>query len=217
MKTKRRLGVETAKNRGLLIDAAARLMVEEGYAATSARKVAAKAGLKVQLVYYYFRDMDDLLLAVVKRNSSDHMKKFVRALAGPDPLRALWTMNRDPVSAISTTEWLALANHRENIRTEIVKFSHEYRQLQIEAVEQLLVERGVDTGEVPAAAVVTIVSALSRTMAQDCALSVDEGYDQAIALVERGLDWLLRQEKISNKSGATAGGVPAGYVGRPVN
>ena len=200
MKAKRRLGSETAKNRELLVEAAARLMVEEGYAAISARKVAEKAGLKVQLVYYYFKDMDDLILAVVKRNSSKRIKKFIRALAGPDPLRAVWIMNRDSTSAISTTELLALANHRESIRTEIVKTAREFRHLQIEAVERLLVERGVDTNEIPAAAIVTIISALSRAMAQDTALGVDEGYDQAEAMVERGLEWLSMREQGSGTS-----------------
>lgn len=192
MKAKRRMGVETAKNRSRLIEAAADLMVEEGYAAVSARKVATKAGLKVQLVYYYFEDMDDLILAMVKRNSTRRLKKFVRILAGPDPLRALWVMNRDSTSAASTTELLALANHREAIRSEVVKTAKEFRQLQIEAVEQLLGDYGVDQKEVPAAAVVTIVAALSRAMAQDSALGVDEGYPEAVALVERCLDGLAQ-------------------------
>ncbi|MCY4425622.1 MAG: hypothetical protein OXC05_01125 [Halieaceae bacterium] len=89
---------------------------------------------------------------------------------------------------------MALANHRQAIRTEIVKTAKEFRRIQIEAVEQLLVERGVDTSLTPAAAVVTITGALSRAMAQDCALGVDEGYDQAVAVVERGLEWLGKQE-----------------------
>lgn len=194
MKAKRRLGVETAENRSLLIDAAATLMVEEGYAAVTARKVAEKAGLKVQLLYYYFKDMDDLILAVVKRNSSKRLKQFVRIIAGPDPLRSVWVMNRDSTSAIFTTELLALANHRESIRAEVVKTAKEFRHLQIEAVEQLLEEYGVTADEVPAGAVVTIVAALSRAMAQDKALGVTEGYEEAVALVERGLDWLARQQ-----------------------
>ena len=197
MKAKRRLGSETAKNRGLLVEAAARLMVEEGYAAISARKVAEKAGLKVQLVYYYFKDMDDLILAVVKRNSSKRVKKFVRTLAGPDPLRAVWIMNRDSTSAISTTELLALANHRDSIRTEIVKTAKEFRHLQIEAVERLLIERGVDVKKVSAGAIVTIVSALSRAMAQDTALGVDEGYEEAVALVEQGLARLSGRQDVA--------------------
>jgi AcrR family transcriptional regulator len=187
------MGVETAENRNRLIEAAADLMVEEGYAALTARKVAKQAGLKVQLVYYYFKDMDDLILAVVKRNSSKRLKKFVRILAGPDPLRAIWIMNRDSTSAISTTELLALANHRESIRNEVVKTAREFRHLQIEAVEQLLEEYGVSREVVPAGGIVTIVAGLSRAMAQDNALGVDEGYEEAVALVERGLDWLAQQ------------------------
>jgi AcrR family transcriptional regulator len=170
-------------------------MVEEGYAAVTARKVAGKAGLKVQLVYYYFKDMDDLILAVVKRNSTKRLRKFVRVLAGPDPLRALWIMNRDSKSAISTTELLALANHRESIRAEVVKTAREFRHLQIEAVEQLLGEYGVNQAEIPAGAIVTIVAALSRAMAQDTALGVNEGYEEAVALVEHGLEWIARQRE----------------------
>ncbi len=189
------MGAETAKNRELLVEAAASLMVEEGYSAVTARRVAEKAGLKVQLVYYYFKDMDALILAVVRRNSAKRMDKFVRALSGQDPLRAIWIMNRDSSSAIFTTELLALANHRENIREEVVKTAREFRHLQIEAVEQLLLERGVNTDQVPASAIVTIVAALSRAMAQDCALEVSEGYDQAVALVERGLDWIEQKNQ----------------------
>jgi AcrR family transcriptional regulator len=200
MKAKRRMGVETAKNRGRLIEAAAELMVEEGYAAVTARKVAAKAGLKVQLVYYYFKDMDDLILAVVKRNSTRRLKTFVRILAGPDPLRAIWIMNRDSTSAASTTELLALANHRETIRSEVVKTAKEFRHLQIEAVEQLLGDYGMDKEKVSPAAVVTIIAALSRAMAQDSALGVDEGYPEAIALVERGLDWLAQRVNTDTES-----------------
>lgn len=196
MKAKRRLGVETAENRALLIEAAGQLMVEEGYAAVTARKVAAQANLKTQLVYYYFQDMDDLILEVVRRNSRRRLEKFVRALAGPDPLCAIWIMNRDSTSAIFTTELLALANHRESIRTEVVATAREFRRLQIEAMEQLLAERKVDADKIPAAAVVTIVAALSRAMAQDCALGVDEGYDAAVALVERGLDWMAHREAL---------------------
>jgi hypothetical protein len=104
-------------------------------------------------------------------------------------------MNRDSRSAISTTELLALANHRESIRAEVVKTAKEFRHLQIEAVEQLLQEYGVSAEEVPAGAVVTIVAALSRAMAQDKALGVAEGYEEAVTLVERGLGWLARQQK----------------------
>ena len=42
------------------MDAAEQLLLEEGYAAVTSRRVGARAGLKPQLVHYYFRTMDDL-------------------------------------------------------------------------------------------------------------------------------------------------------------
>lgn len=189
----RRLGAEGAANRQLLIDTAETLLCEEGYAAVTARKVATRAGLKLPLVYYYFQTMDDLILAVVRKNTEQRLQHFVRALASPEPLRGLWALNRDHSRAISTTELLALANHREAIRTELIAAAKQFRQLQIEAVERLLAARGVAAGTAPAAAIVTILSALTRAMAQDVALGVDDGYAEALALVERGLDWLGQQ------------------------
>lgn len=190
MKPQRRLGTESAKNRILLIEAAEGLLQEEGYAAITARKVASRAGLKLPLVYYYFKTMDDLILEVVRKNTAKRLKRFVRALASPEPLRAIWELNRSPSSAISTTELIAMANHREAIRAEVVGIAREFRTLQIEAVDRLLAARGIDREKYPAEGIVTIITALTRAMTQDCALGVTDGYDEAVALVERGLEFL---------------------------
>ena len=58
----RRIGSRDSKTRAQLLDAAERLMRDEGYAAVTSRRVAAEAGLKPQLVHYYFRTMDDLFV-----------------------------------------------------------------------------------------------------------------------------------------------------------
>ena len=52
--------------RDMLVDATSQLMVEEGYAAATSRRVAAKAGVKPALVHYYFPTMDELYLAVFR-------------------------------------------------------------------------------------------------------------------------------------------------------
>ena len=77
MASARRIGAPDAKNRVVLLDAAEQLLLEEGYAAVTSRRVAEKAGLKPQLVHYYFRTMEDLFLAVFRR----------RAEAGTERLR----------------------------------------------------------------------------------------------------------------------------------
>ena len=92
----RRLGAETSKTRVVLLDAAEKLMLEEGYAAVSSRRVAARAGLKPQLVHYYFRTMDDLFLALFRRRAEQAQERQGRALSSDQPLWSLWDLQRDP-------------------------------------------------------------------------------------------------------------------------
>ena len=54
-------------------------MVDEGYAAATSRRVAAKAGVKPALVHYYFPSMDDLFVAVLRDKAEDNMAETARA------------------------------------------------------------------------------------------------------------------------------------------
>src|SRR5512139_237451 len=105
MTTARRIGAEDSATRARLLDAAQALMVEEGYAAVTSRRVAARAGLKPQLVHYYFRTMDDLFLALVRRGAEQNLERQTRALASAQPLRALWEFSSDPRGTTLTVEF----------------------------------------------------------------------------------------------------------------
>ena len=91
----RRIGAADSKTRAQLLDAAELLLLEEGYAAVTSRRVAAKAGLKPQLVHYYFRTMDDLFLEVFRRRAEENVARVERAVAADGSLRALWQLNAD--------------------------------------------------------------------------------------------------------------------------
>src|SRR6478672_1134389 len=86
----RRLGAPDAKNRTVLLDAAEELMREEGYAAVTSRRVAEKAGLKPQLVHYYFRTMDELFLELFRRRADEGLEAQAQVLQSRQPLWALW-------------------------------------------------------------------------------------------------------------------------------
>ena len=90
MASARRIGAPDAKNRGVLLDAAEQLLLEEGYAAVTSRRVAERAGLKPQLVHYYFRTMEDLFLEVFRRRAEEGLGVLRTALKSPQPLWALW-------------------------------------------------------------------------------------------------------------------------------
>ncbi|MGA3146932.1 MAG: helix-turn-helix domain-containing protein, partial [Acidimicrobiales bacterium] len=91
----RRIGSEDSKTRIRLLDAAELLLLEEGYAAVTSRRVAARAGLKPQLVHYYFRTMDDLFLEVFRRRAEENVARAERAIAADGSLQMLWHLNAD--------------------------------------------------------------------------------------------------------------------------
>ena len=57
------------RRRAELLDVALRLFAERGFEATTIADISAGAGTAHGLVYHYFRSKDELLLAVLERNS----------------------------------------------------------------------------------------------------------------------------------------------------
>jgi TetR/AcrR family transcriptional regulator len=187
MASSRRLGAPDSKTRALLLDAAEQLMLEEGYAAVSSRCVASKAGLKPQLVHYYFRTMDDLFLAVYRRRAEQNLERYTRVLASARPLRALWELSTDPRGTAFTMEFVALANHRKAIRTEIARHAERFRQMQLEAIARVLDRYGIAADRCPPVVVVLAMTGLSQVLVLEKALGITSGHDEAVALVERYL------------------------------
>ena len=94
----RRLGAADSQTRARLLDAAERLLLEDGYAAVTSRRVGARAGLKPQLVHYYFQTMDDLFVEVFRRRADESLEHFARSVAADPSLHTLWRLNADPAA-----------------------------------------------------------------------------------------------------------------------
>jgi AcrR family transcriptional regulator len=186
----RRLGAEDSATRTALLDAAQVLMVEEGYAAVTSRRVAAKAGVKPPLVHYYFRAMDDLFVALVRRGAARARERQAAALASSQPLWALWELNADPAGRTFITEVVALANHRKELRAEIAEVARVLRQDQIDALTPVLERYGV-AGSVTPEAFLVAVNSVSQVLVMEDALGMDTGHAAARRLVE---DVLTRYE-----------------------
>src|SRR5215218_5058231 len=86
-----RVGREATRE--ALIAATAQIMLDEGYAAATSRRVAAKAGVKPALVHYYFPSMDDLFVAVLRAGAEANLKRQRQAFAETNPLHSLWEIN----------------------------------------------------------------------------------------------------------------------------
>ena len=186
----RRFGPEDSAVRVRFVDAAEAILREAGDHAVSARAVAARAGLKTQLLYYYFRTMDELLIAVVRRGNERRLAGFERALAAPDPLRAMWQAMTDPGTASLATAIAAIASRNPIVREEIVEATRQFRVLQTQVVAKLLPEP--PAGEEPwsAAGLVLVAAALSRMLVNEQSIGLHEGHAEASAMVDRMLERL---------------------------
>jgi AcrR family transcriptional regulator len=183
----RRIGSEDSKTRAQLLDAAEVLLLEEGYAAVTSRRVAAKAGLKPQLVHYYFRTMDDLFLEVFRRRAEENVARVERAVAQDSSLRALWQLNADLPGARFNIEFVALANHRKAIRTEIARYAERYRAAQLEALTAALAARGITEDRLPPIVALLIMTGLSQVLTLEDALGVTAGHDTTISFIEQAI------------------------------
>jgi AcrR family transcriptional regulator len=188
MPTARRTGTETSETRLRLLDVTERVMIEDGYAAVSSRRIAKEAGVTPALVHYYFPTLDDLFLEVLRRRGQQQQERLERVLLSPQPLRALWSFSKEQASTGLLMELMALANHRKVIRKELATYADEYRQLELQALSAHLRDRGVDPSEVPPEAVLVAMAAISRTVAMEQDLGMETGLPEMLALVERLLD-----------------------------
>jgi AcrR family transcriptional regulator len=115
------------------MEATAQIMRDEGYAAATSRRVAARAGVRSALVYYYFPTMDDLFLAVLRSGSEASLAKMRQAITAEEPLRALWEINTDSRWSGLYTEFVALANHRKVIGAELKAYAERVRDIETAA------------------------------------------------------------------------------------
>ncbi|MGB6205422.1 TetR/AcrR family transcriptional regulator [Mycobacterium sp.] len=191
MTSARRIGAPDAKNRGVLLDAAEQLMLEEGYAAVTSRRVAEKAALKPQLVHYYFRTMDDLFLAAFRRRAEEGLEAQAQALQSSQPLWALWRFSTDPAATAITMEFVALANHRKALKAEIAYYAERFREEQQKALSTVLRRYGADAAEVPPLVWSVLMTSVSRVLVMEQVLGMSAGHAETVGFVER---YLLRLE-----------------------
>lgn len=183
----RRIGAETSASRAKLVRAAEQLLLSEGYAAVTSRKVAAAAGLKPQLVHYYFRSMDDLYLEVFRWRAEQALGHLDQVLASPKPLTDLWRFSNDPNWITLSIEFTALANHRKNISAEIARYAELFRERQMEVMTTALDRVGFDREQISPMVALVLMNALSRILAMEAGLGVESGHAETQEWVARWL------------------------------
>ena len=198
MALRRRLGLENSATRSAIMEAAAKVLVEEGFAALTSRRVSQRAGVKSQLVHYYFRTMGDLMVAVVRRAGDEALKSAVRAAGSAEPLRALWELETKARASAVYIELAALARHDEQLREEVVRYAEQGRDFQAEAIAQHFEVEGIEPPIHPLAAAF-FMSAAARLLVRERASGMSLGHREALAVIEKWLTTLSNTGKRSSR------------------
>lgn len=183
----RRDRAATPEKRRRLLDAAEQIMLKDGYAAVTSRRVEAEAGLKL---HYHFGTLDDLFIAVVRRHGEASIARLADALASPEPLRAWWRLVSDRRGSALLVELTAAANHRPALQAESASFARQVRRMQLDALESILDDYGIDREQFPPALVASAVQGMGFVMAHDQAAGFDTAQEEATAAMARLLDRL---------------------------
>jgi AcrR family transcriptional regulator len=184
----KRVRRDPATTRALILDATERIMVDEGYAAVSSRRVAQELQLNGATIHYYYPTTDDLFIALHQRMRERRAHAFEDVLRSEQGLRALWDFHASDSHSALGVEFLALANHRKAIGDVLARLTNQDRDAQAQALEEHALSTSIDPRGLSPKALTIIMVALSRTLANEERLGIKEGHDDVRAFVDRLLD-----------------------------
>jgi AcrR family transcriptional regulator len=187
----------TPEKRRRILDAVEAIMLRDGYAAVTTRRVEAEAGLKL---HYHFGTLDELFVAVVRRHGERNVALLAEAFASPEPIRGWWRLLSETRGNALLVELTAAANHRPALQAEVAAFAREVHRIQIESLDARLDDYGIDRDAFPSALIAAAMQGLSFSMAHDKTARFDTGHEEASAAMTRLVD-RLETERAGRRTG----------------
>jgi AcrR family transcriptional regulator len=188
--TARRMGPNGSATWNLLLDGAEAILREEGYAALTSRRIANRVGIKQQLVYYYFRTMDELIVEAFQRLSTREIERLQTALESERPLHEVWSICIHTGDARLISEFMALAHRSEGVRREVIAFIEESRRLQVEALSKAVARKSGGVAGLPPVAVTFLATSVALALTREAELGVTTGHPEIEAIIEQCLSAL---------------------------
>jgi hypothetical protein len=125
-------------------------------------------------------------MALFRMGAEKSDEMIEAALASDDPLAALWDFFVDASRVQLALEFMALANHRKEIRAEIAAHSERMRARQVAALERIIGKR---IEGISAEGLSLVLAGIGRALVMEGGLGVSLGHADARRFVE---DWLAR-------------------------
>jgi len=180
------------------MDAAERLLSEDGYAGVTTRRVAEEAGVKHGLVHYYFGSMDELLTQTLERLAGRLAERLEEHYANPDlSFAEKWRIVvqfwiQEPTARfpkilfeLSAMSW----NHLE-LRRRINAVYGRFRGIFERYFGEAMREYGLDESQYPLKVVAAAAGTLQLGVIVEGLSDFHEGHQELLAWIQSWLDSL---------------------------
>jgi AcrR family transcriptional regulator len=187
----RRMGPAGSQTWHAILDGAEDLVREEGYAALNAKRIAEHMGIKRQLIYYYFCDIDDLMVQLFHRIADRELQNLEAALQSDNPLRKTWDIGIDTFDPTLLLEFMALSNRNARVRKEVLDYAMTARDIQVSALTKMLKDQPLPRVEIPLPALAFIATWLAIGLQREAAIGISNGHDDVSRLIQ---DFMVKCE-----------------------
>jgi AcrR family transcriptional regulator len=194
-----RIGAENSETRAALIDAAEHLLRKGGYSAVTSRAIGSHAGVKPQLVHYYFRTMDDVFLAVLRRYTEKRVRSLAKVLTSPTPLKAMWDFGLDLMDSTLAAEFIALSRRQKSVRAELVRGGELLRDMQDHVFTRIFEEYNLEPYFGFPEVLTVLVSTVGMGLALETDVGIVRGHERTLARVN---GWVEKLERTRADQGA---------------
>jgi AcrR family transcriptional regulator len=183
-----------------LLDAAEKLLITDGYAGVTTRRVASVAGLNQALVHYHFGSLPDLFLAVHDRMSERFQSRVLSIFADDEPLPVKWRRMQEMFFQSDMQrgypkihlELMTLAANRPELRDRVISRLAFLRTVFAEALRTQLKKSNAFSGDDQVEAMAALAQLVVNGALMEKILDYDRGHDGAFSLLDGELDGLLK-------------------------
>lgn len=184
MASGRRMGPPGSPIWNSMLDGAEDILRDEGYGALTSRRVAERIGVKQRLVYYYFHTMDDLIVETFRRLAARELERLSAALRGKQALRDIWDVCVHTTDTRLISEFMALANRIEALRTEVKAYIRKTRRMQVSALTAAMEKSGA-AGSLPPVAAAIFATSAALTLHHEAELGIRTGHAEVMAVIKQ--------------------------------
>lgn len=205
---------DEVSTRDRLLDATARVLIEQGQAKVSTRHIAEAAGVAHGLIRYHFGSLDDLMRATLERACTEILDRQRALYASERPFIEKWRAAMGFVDVDLeagfpklVAELIARSWNDPSWREPINQLMIDFDDMLVGAVQSAADEYGLD--DAPVAALATLLRTFQLGVLIDRVSGVDHGHAHLAEVID---DWLVA---LASSTGARAedSGAPPGNTG----